>query len=205
MSEPTSNNIGLVLPNTGDLSGTWGADAVNPNMTALDGYVAGVQSISLTSGTVTLTAPAGYTPTPGAGPTQAQNKFLNLSGSLSGNVTLQLPMPGSYIINNQTTPSTFFIYVGNSGLTGGYIALEPYGIHHVGFDGTNARYLDLPLLGTYVDMAASSMPAWITNCSTPPYLNCDGSTFSSGTYPALAPPWWHNSPRLSRKIQGHAR
>src|SRR6185436_545456 len=31
-----------------------------------------------------------------------------------------------------------------------------------------------------------SVPRWVSGCSIPPYLNCDGTAFSSAAFPALA-------------------
>jgi hypothetical protein len=53
-------------------------------------------------------------------------------------------------------------------------------------DGTNAKYRGIGRVGTYWDYAGSSVPSWITACTVPPYLNCDGTSFSSATYPQLA-------------------
>jgi len=52
-------------------------------------------------------------------------------------------------------------------------------------DGNNFKFLGLGRVGTYWDYAGSSVPAWVSGCTTPPYLNCDGTTFSSATYPQL--------------------
>jgi hypothetical protein len=32
----------------------------------------------------------------------------------------------------------------------------------------------------------SSVPSWISECTVPPYLVCDGTAFSSAIYPSLA-------------------
>jgi hypothetical protein len=53
-------------------------------------------------------------------------------------------------------------------------------------DGVNARFRGLPPVGTYWDYGGSSVPAWVVACTIPPYLNCDGTAFSSVTYPNLA-------------------
>jgi hypothetical protein len=54
-------------------------------------------------------------------------------------------------------------------------------------DGSNLRFKNLGgPIGSYWDYAGSSNPAWNSGCTVPPYLNCDGSTFSAATYPSLA-------------------
>src|SRR5207253_10582042 len=96
-------NVGLIVPNTGDLVDTWGTAATNPDYVAIDGLLAGVQTISVASTPVTLTSPAAFTPTPGAGPTQSQNRGLRFTGVLTADVTVTLPLPGSYIGENLAT------------------------------------------------------------------------------------------------------
>jgi hypothetical protein len=55
-------------------------------------------------------------------------------------------------------------------------------------DGTNVKFANLtPFVGQFVDYAGSGgVPGWISACTVPPFLNCDGSTFSAVTYPLLA-------------------
>jgi hypothetical protein len=103
VTEPTTVNGGLIIPNTGDLPGTWGSNALNPDFIALDGTLWGVTTISASNSSIVLTSPSGFTPTPSAGPTQAQNAVLKFTGVLTGNVQVTLPIPGYYIIDNQTT------------------------------------------------------------------------------------------------------
>jgi microcystin-dependent protein len=52
-------------------------------------------------------------------------------------------------------------------------------------DGVNMRFRGLPAAGTYWDYGGSSTPAWVNGCTVPPWLYCNGTTFSSATYPAL--------------------
>ena len=39
MAEPQTVNGGLIVPNTGDLVGTWGSAALNPDFVAVDGFL----------------------------------------------------------------------------------------------------------------------------------------------------------------------
>lgn len=185
MTEPTTTGKALIIPATGDLVDTWGPDAVNPNMNALDGMLAGFTSIALTNTNVTLTVPSGFIATPGAGPTQSQNAMINLTGTLTGPVAIFFPMPGFYIVRNRCSVGAFHIVLSNSG--GGNVICAPPGeAVHVFADGTNMHYVDFGRVGSLMTLSTSSVPAWISNCTIAPYLNCDGSTFSSSTYPALA-------------------
>jgi len=69
MADPLTSTRGLAVPTRGSDSGTWDVP-VNNDMIAIDGMFGGVQSISLTNANVTLTVPATFSQTPGAGPTQ---------------------------------------------------------------------------------------------------------------------------------------
>lgn len=182
---PQTVSKGLEVPNTGDFPGTWGEDAINPDMVAIDGMLGGFASISLSSSNVTLTKPAGYTATPGAGPTQSQNAMLVFSGTLTGAVTVTFPLPGFYIVNNLCAVGSHYVRLGSSN-PGKYVCAPPGEAIHVFNDGTDMHYVNLGRVGEYLDLAASAVPAWITNCTVPPYLLCDGSTFDSGVYPQLA-------------------
>jgi len=183
MVEPLTVNRGLIVPNTGDLPGTWGSAAINPDMAAIDGMLGGFVTVSLTNTPVTLTVPGGFTATPSAGPTQAQNSFITFSGTLTANVTVTFPMPGYYIVNNVCTGA--FVVILASSTPGNVICAPPGEAVHIFCDGTDMYYVNLGRVGTYIDLGVSAVPAWITNCTVKPYLNCDGTTFSAVTYPVL--------------------
>lgn len=191
MVNPRTVNAGLIVPLTGADVDTWGEDDVNPNMVSTDGYLCGVQTVSLLSGTVTLTSPAGFVPTPGAGPTQAENRVLRFTGTLSADVSVILPLPGVYIVENRTVQgsSQFVVQLRPSG-AGEVIGL-PFGSTCTVYnDGTNVRFADLGKAG---DMefwvGVNSLPRWIGNCSKFPYLAADGSnaTYNFSDYPQLGP------------------
>src|ERR1700761_2762294 len=105
---PTTVNIALNIPATGDLVGTWGSAAINPDLSAIDGFLGGVQTVSVSNAPITLTAPTGSI-TPSAGPTQAQNAVLRISGTLTANVKITLPLPGYYIVENLIGLPTSFV------------------------------------------------------------------------------------------------
>lgn len=189
MAEPQTVNIGLIVPNTGDIPGLWGANALNPDFVALDGYFGGIQTISLSNVPVTLTSPAAFTPTPSGGPTQAQNAVLKLSGTLTSNVTITLPLPGYYVIDSSGLAAAgiangFNVILRAIG-SGLIIGVSPGNARHVYNDGTNVYYVGLPDIGTYVDYANAALAGWVAVCTVPPFLLCNGSTFNAVTYPIL--------------------
>src|ERR1700679_270784 len=95
--EPVTVNVGIIIPNTGDLPNLWGANALNPDFVALDGFQGGVTTIAVSNAPITLSVPAGFVATPSAGPTQAQNAVLRFIGTVTTNLSVTLPMPGYYI------------------------------------------------------------------------------------------------------------
>ncbi len=182
MADPTTSNVGLAIPTRGSDVGVWDTP-VNNDFIALDGFFGGVQTIGVASTPVTLTSPAAFVPTPGGGPTQSQNAVLRFTGVLGTNVQITLPLPGYYIIENLTTVPHFLTFraIGS----GEIIAVDQGAVQHIYNDGTNVRFVNLPPVGSYLDVCDASIPAWISGCTKPPYLLCDGSAFSAVTYPYL--------------------
>lgn len=184
MAEPTTVNVGLIVPSTGDLVGTWGSAALNPDFVALDGYFGGVQTISASATAIVLTSPSGFTPTPSGGPTQAQNAVLKFTGALTANVQVTLPLPGFYIIDNQTTGSFVLSFAALA--SGNVIGIDQGEVQHVYNDGTNVTFVNLGRIGaTEIWAGLSALPAWVSACTVPPYLLCDGTVYNFSVYPAL--------------------
>jgi microcystin-dependent protein len=187
MAEPTTPNIALISPNTGDLPGAWGTAAINVNNSAIDGLLGGTQTITLSSATtIALTLPAGGF-TPGAGPNQSQNACLFFTGTMTGNAVIQFAMPGKYVVHNKTTGNnSFYIQLAPSAGTGNAIGAPPGKKCSVFYDGTNVDYLDQPDVGTAYDLHnAATYPPWMNACTALPYLIKDGSIYTSSIYPAL--------------------
>lgn len=185
MVGPFTPNAGFIVPNTGDLVDTWGEDALNPDYVAIDGMLCGVQSISLSNVPVTLTSEAGFTATPGAGPTQSQNRVLRLSGTLSADVTITLPIPASYVVENLTTGNFDVIL---RGVTATEVIAVPQGEQvNVYNDGARVRFVGLGRVGQMDHWAGiSAMPSWVGKCTVPPYLLADGTaSHLIATYPYL--------------------
>src|SRR5262245_42069738 len=131
----------LSTPNTGDLTGAWGTSAANPNFQVIAGYLGGAQTISLTgSSATTLSISTGVigtgSVTPGAGPVQASNAVLKLTGTLSSNVVLTLPCSGYWIVKNSCTVGAFYVQLRAIG-TGNMIGAPDGEAVHVWNDGTD--------------------------------------------------------------------
>jgi microcystin-dependent protein len=185
MPEPTTPNINLIVPNTGDLVGAWGTAALNPNFLGLDGLFGGVTNIPLSVATnITLTMATG-TPTPSAGPYQSSNALIRFSGSLTGNAGIFFPRPGYYVVENTCTVGNFVVQLAPGNLTGRIVCAPPGQKIHVFYDGTHMDYANMPAVGTLADWCLATTPPWVNNCSVPPWLLCNGATYSTATFPQL--------------------
>ena len=184
MTDPTTVNKLFAVPTRGSDSGTWDVP-VNGNSNAIDGMLGGLLSIAVASTNVVLTAPSGIT-SPGPGPTQNQNALIRLTGALTGNVQVQITLPGFYIIENLCSNWASHVVQITSVGGGNAIGAPPGEKRHIFHDGTNIDFMDLPHVGAYWDLAATGVPNWVGACTVPPWLNCAGATFSGATYPVLA-------------------
>ena len=187
MPDPQTTNIQIYQPTHNSDIGTWDQPA-NANFGAADSLAANVWSISQTSGAYTFTTGNnGLPPNAGSlwsGPYGTQSAMLRFSGTLVGNLTVTLPRSGFWMIDSVGAQGAFVIFL-QSAEPGKIITAPPGEIVHIFNDGVDCKYLDMGRVGSYMDLAASAVPAWITNCTVHPYLNCDGTTFSAATYPAL--------------------
>lgn len=184
MTNPVTVNTGIIVPLTGADVDTWGEDDVNPNMVAIDGLFAGVQTISVSNVSVLLTSPAGFTPTPSPGPTQSQNAVISFTGVQTADVTVTLPLPGRYIVQNMATGN---FLLGLRAIGSGQTICLPQGSQHTIFcDGTNVKFVDLGKAGDMELWAGlTALPTWVTSSSVPPYVLCDGTVYNFATFPYL--------------------
>jgi len=139
MASSYSTDLKLELMVTGEDSNTWG-DKTNSNWNLIQQAVAGYQSVALTSTTTTLLMS-------NATISNARNMVLELTGTLTGNTTVQLPtgIEKVYFVKDSTTHGAYtltFKVASGTGfdLTSGKI----YGAYS---DGTNMTSIDLSSLG----------------------------------------------------------
>lgn len=167
-----SVNRSYLLQTSGENPGTWGlTPGLNGNLNTIDTNLGGVATIALSSSNVTLTS------------TQYANGTIRLSGTLTANVNVVFPVvQGWWTIDDQTTG----LFVARITIgSGQVICVEQGSAADILIDGTNVKFRNLPPVGTYLDVIDATVPLWISNCTVPPYLLCDGSTFSAATYPYL--------------------
>lgn len=182
MSDPQTGNILLAIPTRGSDTGTWDLP-VNGDFNSIDGHFGGVVTVGLTNVNVTLTAPTG-TATPSPGPTQAENAVVRLTGTLSGNVQITLPLPGPIIVENLTTGA--FVVSFRAVGSGEIIATAQGTRKAIYNDGTNVRFVGGPDPGAQELWASlSAIPAWVSACTVKPWLLCDGSIYNFSDYPYL--------------------
>lgn len=174
----------MAIPLRGSDPGTWDLP-LNSDFVAFDGFQGGVQPLTLSNAPITLTVPAGFTAAPTGGPTQAQNAVLRLTGAMTGPVTITLPMPGYYIVENLTTGN--FVVTLQAVTATQVIGIDQGMCQHVYNDGANVRFVNLGETGKMEFWTGYiAIPAWVTACTKPPYLLCDGTaTYNFATYPYL--------------------
>lgn len=176
MSDPTTPNRGYAVPTRGSDVDTWDVP-VNGNMGVLDTNLGGVANVVVT-GNIVLNS------------SQYNCGTIIFTGAISGGTFINFPLVQGWwsVLNSCTNASTstsgLFVRTGNGT---SYIGLPPGEQVFIQANGSSGMsYVNLGRVGSYLDLYAASTPFWISATTVPPFLNCDGSTFSSGTYPILA-------------------
>lgn len=179
MTEPVTPNKGYTIPNTGDLVNAWGP-VLNANFSTIDNNVSGNTAVAISTGTTTLSS------------SQAQNLVIQLSGSLSGACTVQLPQKPSFnIFQNSTTANGNVVTVSTGAVGGATVGLPQLGSFPVWTDGTNCYgvafngVLHLQGAGTNnptltIDDTASSNGAAIILNGPTGYVSLQGGTSGAG-------------------------
>jgi hypothetical protein len=125
MATSYTSLLGLALPVTGELSGTWGDTVNNYISTYIDSAVAGTQIISGSQTAVTLSVTNGSALSQaGSGSTgSAQYTIINCTGNPASLLTITAPASSkSYIIINSTSTSQSVKIVGVGPTTGVTVA-----------------------------------------------------------------------------------
>ena len=101
MASTYSSSLNLELQATGENSGTWGT-ITNNNLQKLESAVKGYVSVAIASTTDSLTASDGSTTD------EQSNAIIKLTGTLTGNTSMQCEAVESwYIVDNATTMGTY--------------------------------------------------------------------------------------------------
>jgi hypothetical protein len=185
--DPQTTNLGYFIPLNGADVGTWD-EPMNANYAAIDNTFSTVSSISLAGGNnITLSTPIDDSSS--WVPTQSQSALLRFSGILPNNVSVTLPRPGFWLVENLCTNTANFVVFLKSTSTSPsakVVCAPPGEMVHVFCDGLDCKFVAMGRIGGLMDYAGSALPAWMTQCTVPPYVNCDGSTVNATLYPVLA-------------------
>ena len=119
MASTYSSTLNLELQASGENSGTWGT-ITNNNLQKIESAVKGYVSVAIASTSDSLTA------TDGSTTDEQSNAIVKLTGTLTGNTTMQCEaVENWYIVDNATTMGTYtlnFKPAGGTGTTDGLIA-----------------------------------------------------------------------------------
>ena len=101
MASTYSSSLNLEIQTTGENSGTWGT-IVNNNLQKLESAIKGYVSVAVASTSDSLSA------TDGSTTDEQSNAIIKLTGSLTGNTTMQCEAVESwYIVDNATSMGTY--------------------------------------------------------------------------------------------------
>lgn len=174
VSTYTSSKAHLQKPANGDLVGSWDT-AVNGNSDLIDACISASASIVMSNANVSLSQ------------AQMQNMRLVITGALAGNLSLIFlaSVPGTWIIDNQTTGSYTITAITAAGGSTGVTVPQGYRSYVVS-DGTNVYYSDdhyNTAIAAYVPPGA--IMQFAMNSAPSGWLICDGTAYSRTTYAAL--------------------
>jgi microcystin-dependent protein len=149
--------------------------------------VGNVAIIGISSGGfTTLTTP----PNSGAswlGPYQSQSAILRFTGNLtSGNAAVIIPVTGFFIVENNCTGN--FVVELFSSSPGNRVCAPPGQAVHIYCDGVDVKYVNMPMAGSYIDIASTFVPAWVSVCDVQPYLLCDGTVYTASAVYGVGKP-----------------
>ena len=131
MASTYSERLKLELQGTGENAGTWG-DKTNNNLDVLDAFAAGYLSKSVAGGAdVTLT-------TANASATaESSNKVIELTGTLTGNITVFIPAKENNYIFFNNTAGSYSVTIAATGHTANGVAITQGGHAQVYCDGSS--------------------------------------------------------------------
>ena len=146
MASTYSSRLKLELQGTGENAGTWG-DKTNNNLDVLDAFAAGYLSKSVAgSADVTLT-------TANASATaESSNKVIELTGTLTGNITVFIPAKENNYTFFNNTAGSFSVTIAATGHTANGVAITQGGHAQVYCDGSS----DFNIVNVFSSMGSIS-------------------------------------------------
>ena len=167
MADPVTPNKGYTIPATGADVNAWGP-IVNGNFSNLDSLQGGTYSLAVSSGAYTISS------------AQALTLRIQITGTVSGAVTITIPQkPGYFYFHDNTTSAQQRAYpiTITTGAAGGRTQNLPAALSHVFTDGTNCWLVTEPNKGE-----SRPFHGWI---APPLWQLAVGQTISRTTYADL--------------------
>lgn len=162
--------LGVLLQETGGNNNSWGTNANDFVFKILARAIAGTATHTDTSGTVNLDDV-----TPPAGLREDVDMIHNFTGTLVGDLTVEVPALSKVWIFRNNTSGSYFLYVKTNG---GTAVQVPQGTTKILLcDGTNVKRLDEKEVGDLVHTAKATVGSGT--------LQCDGSSLLRTAYPDL--------------------
>jgi microcystin-dependent protein len=168
MSDTLSSLLKIVLQETGGNEDIWG-EILNEQLEALEDAVAGIETVVVTNGTVTLTDE------------QSRAAIMTLSGTLTDNVVVEVPARSkTWIVRNLTTQGpSFTVSLKVAGIVGNTLIPSGTSKQYVCTGTTIETFVSAGgvAIGAVIDFATATVPG--------DYLECNGAAISRTTYSAL--------------------
>ena len=183
MVSTPSTRLRLELQNLGENLNTWGSNRLNDALSRIDEAIAGVQAITISGTSTTLTS-VNYSTD------QARKAVLVLTGTLSANSTITVPnVEKLYLVVNNTTQATYSLTVKTAAGTGYALRGGPQQVY---CDGTDV-YRATPTIGEMALPAATldlngqkianlGTPTQLTDAATKLYVDIASTLRSMGGY-----------------------
>ncbi len=174
-------NLNLNEPATGDLVGTWGSVALNPNLTAIDARFGSQTTVVLSNADVTLSQ------------TQINNFLIALNGTLTANVSVLFPaiIGGTWVIYDGTSNPGYTLTIGTTA-SGGTVKTTSNTSSLIVSNGTDIFYPDYANIVNIASVIAAQYAApsgAIIQFAAPTaptgWFICDGTAYSRTTYSGL--------------------
>jgi len=166
MASTYSTSLRIQLIGTGDQAGVWGT-STNTNLgTLIEQAITGVQSISLSGSTYTLSSYNGITD-------EARNAVLSFTGSLSANCTVIAPAANKVYIVKNASGSTVTMSVGS-----GSTVVVPNGQTYIVYTDGTAFYSASNYTSSSVAITGGTIDGTVIGGTTP----SNGSFYDLTTY-----------------------
>lgn len=184
MPSSYTTSLRLVLPVTGELSGTWG-DTVNNGLTQLvEAAVAGTATVAMSDANYTLTTANGATD-------EARQMVIKLTGALTATRNVTCPSVSKlYLVSNQTTGSQSIVFKTSAG-SGVTVVNGARALLYC--DGTDVVVADTAVLLGAVTKTSSTGSAVMPNGTTAQRDGSPNFGYTRANSSLTRMEWWNGS------------